>query len=210
MSNNFFSPTLKISGGALLASFNSKTGSVFLKCLKQVANNQNKVGNFDGKNPIFIKLGQDEASDFIRAINERGESKFYHSFEENVSTGSLRYYEVDSKDKTGNSTKKRGYGLTVKSGEKEVKVGFTLASGYRFSLWLQNALNHIFDYEHVEEMKEKEEYNKKKAAAEKPKSEKTKKKEEYLPSEEEKQPATQKESDPFEDIDKETEAQDEF
>ncbi len=130
MPNQFYSPNAKLTGGALFASFNSKDGNVYLKLLKQIANNPDKKGNFDGKNPLNIKLGQDEIAD---------------------------------KD---NFPAKSGFGLSVNKtqGEvkTEVKVGFTLASAERFSLYLQNALVHIFDAEYSQDLKDAKEYADKK------------------------------------------------
>mgnify|MGYP001604109793 CR=1 FL=1 len=162
MSNNYFSPTPKISGGALFATFNSKEGNIYWRLLKQIANNQNKKGNFDGANPINVKLSQDEAADVIRAVRTNSTSSFYHKFDDNVTTGKFSYYELDGQDKEGKPTKRKGFGLTVKKGEKEVKIGFTLASAERLSLFLQNALTHIMDAEYAEDIKQAKEYAAKK------------------------------------------------
>lgn len=149
MPNQFYSPNAKISGGALFASWNSKDGSIYLKVIKQIANNPNKIGNFDGKNPINVKLSQDEAADIIRAIRTNGESKFFHKFENDTCTGKFNYYELDGQ----NGAKRKGFGLTVKKNDKEIKMGFTLGSTERLSLFLQNALVHIFDAEYSEDLK---------------------------------------------------------
>lgn len=175
MPNQFYSPNAKISGGALFASFNSKDGAVYLKLLKQVANNVNKVGNFDGKNPINVKLSQDEAADIIRAIRTNSQSSFYHKFNDEVSTGKFNYYEIDGKDKDGNPTKRKGFGLTVKKNDIEVKVGFTLGSAERLSIFLNNALTHIMDAEYSQDLKDAKEYQDKKS--------KNTLKEEYIPKE---------------------------
>lgn len=173
MPSQFFSPNSKISGGASFFSFNSKDGSIYIKLLKQIANNPDKKGNFDGVNPINIKLGQDEASDLVRAIRINGESKFYHSFGESKTSGSFKFYTIPAKD---SFPAKSGYGLSVKKTqdgrEQEIKCGFTLASAERLSLWLQNALTHIFDAEYSQDIKDAKEYQEKKLSA--PKSEKTK------------------------------------
>jgi hypothetical protein len=166
MSNNFFSPNAKVNGGAVFASWNSKDGSVYLKLLKQIANNPDKKGNFDGANPIHIKLTQDEAADIIRTIRTDGESKFYHTFDDKVTTGSFKYYQIPPL-KEGDRIRS-GFGLTVKktvNGQTtEVKIGFTLGSAERFSLFLKNALNHIFDAEYSEDMRKAKEYAANKAA----------------------------------------------
>lgn len=154
MPNAFFSPTNKVTGGALFGTWNSKEGNVYLKLLRQVANNADKKGNFDGKNPINLKLSQDEAADFIRVVRTKAKASFYHKFNDDVTSGSFSYYELDSTDKEGKPTKRAGYGLSVKKGEQEIKVGFTLGSAERFSLFLQNALTHIMDAEYAADKKE--------------------------------------------------------
>ena len=165
MPNAFYSPTTKVSGGALFASWNSKEGSVYLRVLKQIANNPDKKGNFDGKNPLNIKLSQDEAADFVRSVRTNGESKFYHKFDSAVTTGSFKHYVIPAKD---TYPARSGFGFSVKKTqdgkETEIKVGFTLASAERFSLFLQNALVHIFDAEYSQDLKEAKEYNEKRAA----------------------------------------------
>ena len=162
MSNNYFSPNKSITGGAAFFSFNSKEGCVFVKLLKQIANNPDKQGNFDGKNPINIKLGQDEVADIIRAIRTNAESKFYHQFDGNTASGSFKYYTIPAKD---NFPAKSGFGLSVKKTQAEntleIKVGFTLGSGERLSLFLQNALVHIFDAEYAQDIKDAKEYQEK-------------------------------------------------
>lgn len=158
MANSFFSPKTNLNGGALFASFNSKDGSIFFKILKQVANNPDKKNNFDGKNPINFKLSQDEAADIIRSVRTTSACSFYHKFKEDVTTANFKYYSVQGQNGQPN---KSGYGLTVKKNDIEVKIGFTLGSAERLSLFLVNALNHIYDQEHRDDMKAAEEYRKK-------------------------------------------------
>jgi hypothetical protein len=159
MPNCFFSPNQKITGGALFATFNSKDGSVYLKLLKQIAMNPDKKGNFDGKNPLNIKLGQDEVADLIRAVRVQGESKFFHQFKEAKTSGSFKFYTIPAKD---NFPAKSGFGLSVTKTEgdnkTEIKVGFNAGSAERFSLFLQHALTHIFDAEYSQDLKNAKEY----------------------------------------------------
>jgi hypothetical protein len=168
MGNNYFSPNTRINGGALFASWNSKDGSVYLKLLKQIANNPDKKGNFDGANPIHIKLTQDESADIIRAVRTKGKSKFYHTFDGKTTTGTFTYYEIPPQ-KEGDEPK-AGFGLTVKKTADaqvtEIKIGFTLGSAERFNLFLQNALTHIFDAEYSEDVQKSKEYQKNKAKSE--------------------------------------------
>lgn len=162
--NQYYSPNKALSGGALFASFNSKDGCVYLKILKQIANNPDKKGNFDGKIPINIKLSQDEVADVIRAVRTNSVAAFYHKFDKTVTTGSFKYYEIPPQ-KEGDKPRS-GYGFTVKktiegNNPVEVKVGFTLASAERLSLFLENALTHIFDAEYSQDLKDFKEYQKK-------------------------------------------------
>ena len=165
MSNNYFSPNAKITGGAAFFTFNSKDGAIYVRLLKQIAMNSDKKGNFDGTNPINIKLGQDEAADIIRAVRTNGESKFYHQFKETKTSGSFKFYTIPAKD---NFPPKSGFGLSVKKSQdgkdSEIKVGFTLASAERLSLYLQNALVHIFDAEYAQDIKDAKEFRDKKAS----------------------------------------------
>ncbi len=165
MPNIFFSPNSRISGGAAFFTFNSKDGAVYVKLLKQIANNSDKKNNFDGKNPINVKLSQDEAADIIRAVRTNSESKFYHQFDSAKTSGSFKFYTIPAKD---SFPAKSGFGLSVKksqeSGEQEIKCGFTLASAERLSLWLHNALTHIFDAEYSQDIKDAKEYQDKKKA----------------------------------------------
>lgn len=155
MPNQYYSPNARVNGGALFASFNSKDGSVYFKVLKQIANNPDKKNNFDGKNPINIKLSQDEAANIIRAVRTNGSCNFFHKFNDVVTTLKFTYYETDS------TPPRRGFGATIKKDDTEVKLGFTLGSAERLSLFLQNALVHIFDAEYSQDLKEAKEYREK-------------------------------------------------
>lgn len=162
MPNSYYSPNNKITGGCLFATFNSKDGCVFFKLLRQIANNVNKIGNFDGENPINVKLGQDEIADIIRAIRTQGESKFFHSFGEHKLTGTFKFYTVAAKD---NFPARSGFGLSIKKTldnvVSEVKISFSLGSSERLSLFLINSLNHIFDAEYSADIQQAREYKKK-------------------------------------------------
>lgn len=167
MPNQFYSPNSKISGGAAFFSFNSKEGCVYIKLLKQIANNPSHKGNFDGANPVNIKLSQDEAADIIRAVRTNGESKFFHKFDTSTTSGSFKYYTIPAKD---TFPTKSGFGLSVKKSqdgkEIEIKCGFSLGSAERLSLWLNNALTHCFDAEYSQDLKDAKEYQDKKKKTE--------------------------------------------
>lgn len=179
MPNSYYSPNTKLTGGALFASFNSKDASVYFKVLKQIANNPDKKGNFDGQNPVNVKLSQDEIADIIRAIRTNTSSSFYHKFKDGVTTGKFTYYSLDATDRENKPIKRTGFGLTIRRDDVEIKVGFTLGSAERLSLFLQNALVHIFDAEYSEDIKRAKEYANKAKPAQN---------EEYIPSETSEEP----------------------
>ena len=167
MSNNFFSPNAKVSGGALFCSFNSKEGDIQLRFIKQIANNANKKDNFDSQQYIVFKLTQDEAADIVRCVRTREKTSFFHTFNkdgvETKTTGNFSYYEIDvaaNGDKP--ASKRKGFSMTVKRGDLEIKIGMTLGGAERFGLWMQNTLTHLFDVEHVADIEQAKEYAAKK------------------------------------------------
>ena len=159
----YFSPNNKINGGALFTSFNSKTGDIYIKLLRQVANNSDKKNNFDGQNPINLKLTLDEAGDFIQAVRNQSDCSLYHTSESGTTTATFKYYRIEPK--TDKDKLRQGFGLTVNrvfnNIEKQVKIGFTLGSAERFSLFLQNALMRTFDAEYASQKRAFEDRTKK-------------------------------------------------
>src|SRR5579859_5328747 len=134
MSYSNWSPNAKLSGGALICKL-THDNNILFTFFKQIAFDQNnKKGNFDFKNPINVKFSEDEISDVIRAIRTNGESKFYHKFKEDVTSGSFRFYTIAAQnDKPARS----GFGFSVSKGENAVKVSFSLGAAEHFSEYLK-------------------------------------------------------------------------
>ena len=172
MSQNFFSPNSKISGGALFITLNEKDECLFFRFLKQIANNPNKLGNFDGKNPIQIKMNPDECADIVRAIRSKDKATFYHKFNEDVTSGTFSHYKIDTKkvDESGKSIYKEGFGFSIKRGDSQIKVGMSPAQSERLALYLSWALQRAFLSNHKEDVKYFED-NKKKSQESKAKEE---------------------------------------
>ena len=158
MSAAFFAPTTKITGGALFVSFNSKEGSVYFKFLKQIANNPDKKKNFDST-ALHFKLTQDEAADTIQCVRNKDKTSFYHSFGEEKTTGKFGYYEIaqDGKDP------RRGFSLSIKRNETEIRIGFTLGGAERLAQFLEFALDHIFSADYAADKKAFQERQEKKS-----------------------------------------------
>lgn len=175
MSTQFYSPNKKVTGGALMCSFNSKEEDISLKFVKQVNNNPDKK-NFDWQQYIVFKLTLDEAADIIRCVRSRETTSFFHTYtkdgNETKTTGNFNYYEIQPTEPGKKVVK--GFGFSVKRGDLEVKVGLGLAGGERLSLWLQNVLVRVFDAAHAADIERAKEYKKnKEATAAKPKAEPT-------------------------------------
>ncbi len=164
MPSLFFSGTRANTGGVLAVSFNSKDQSVFLKVTKQTGwNDKINKPTFSGGETVNFKLTQDEAGDIIHAVSGHDQCGFFHTFNNESSTGNFRYYEVDDKKNAGK--KVRGFGLTLKKGAFEAKIGFSLGSAERLSQYLQFALQRMNEAIYAQDKKEFEEYLKKKDAA---------------------------------------------
>lgn len=164
MSTTFFSGNKSANnGGILTINFNSKDPALFLRVTKQTGwDAKINKPTFSGGETVTFKLTPDEAGDMIHAVNGHDETQFYHTFNNEVSTGKFHYYELDN---TKNPGKKiRGFGMTLKKGAFETKIGFSLGGAERLSQYLQFALNHIFTAAYAKDKKERELYMEKVAA----------------------------------------------
>lgn len=159
----FYSGTKSLTGGALFVSFNSKDQAVYFRVIKQTGwNEQISKPTFAGGPTLNLKLSPDETGEFIHAINGHDSCKFYHKFKDEVTMGNFTYYEKEYKGKDGGLNKTRGFGLTIKKGELEAKIGFSLGGAERLSQYLRFALTHMFNAIYAQDKKEFEEYQKKK------------------------------------------------
>lgn len=155
-----FSATKSKTGGALIVK-QSRDHDTLFALFKQVNFDQNnKKNNFDWKTPINVKMSEDELGDFLRAIRTNGESKFYHEFDGNVTTGSFRYYEIKDKE---DATKppRCGFGLSVTKGENTIKVSLSLGAAERFSEYLKFSMNKVFELGFIEDVKKDMEFQEK-------------------------------------------------
>ena len=159
MSQAFFAPNKNLTGGAILASFNSKEANVYFKVAKQVNNNPDKK-NFDFSTAANFKFSSDEAAGMFRAIRSCSEFKFYHTFTgqdqvEHVTSGSLKFYSIEQDGKPP----REGFGFVGKKDNQEYKCGFTLDSAERLAQYLQFALEHIFTSDYADDKRRAEEFN---------------------------------------------------
>lgn len=166
MSQAFFAAKKDNSGGALIASFNSKDAGVYFKLSKQVNNNADKK-NWDFSNGINVKFTSSEAAGMVRAIRTGGEFKFYHEFKgqdgvSHVTSGRLAFYSIAATEE--GKSPRVGFGLSVKSGENTYKVGFTEDTAEHLKLYLEFALDHIFSSDYSEDKAKALEYQAKKNA----------------------------------------------
>lgn len=153
MSQAFFAPNKNLTGGAVIVTFNSKDANVYLKLAKQINNNSDKK-NFDFTKAVNVKLSADEAAGIVRAIRTGGEFKFYHSFQDVVTSGSYSFYSIDQEGKAPRT----GFGLKVSKDGVEYKVGFTEDTAERLKMYLEFALDHIFTADYAEDKAKAAEY----------------------------------------------------
>jgi hypothetical protein len=153
MGLEFYSPMPQNAGAALFVTFNSKDQNLYLGLVKQTSYDQaNHKGGFKNGDRINVKLSKEEAGSFLYAIATRGETSFYHKFNDNVTSGQFTYYEKGEK---------KGFGLSVKNGEVVYKVGFTLGGGLLLSEYIKFALDRMFQAIYAEDKKKYEELAKK-------------------------------------------------
>ena len=163
----FFSGTKAGTGGALFVTFNSKDQAAFMRVIKQTGWDE-KISKptFAGGASYNIKLSKDEIAEIIHAVAGHDTIKpFYHEFKGEVTTLSFSYYEKEFTNKAGKLVKSRGFGMTTKKGDVEVKFGFSLGAGERLKQHLEFALDHMNSAIYQQDKKEFEEYLKKKDAA---------------------------------------------
>lgn len=170
MASIYFAGNKTNTGGALFVTFNSKEQAVYYRFVKQTAwNEQTTKASFSGGATINLKLSADEAADVIHAVAGHTSCKFYHQFNGENTIGGFSYWEKEYTGKDGKPGKSQGFGLSVKKGEIQIKIGFSLGAAERLSQYLRFALDHMHSAIYAQDKKEAEEYLKKKDAANKPK-----------------------------------------
>lgn len=162
MGLTIFSGNKTVTGGAMFVTFQSKDQAVYLKIVKQTEwNEKTAKPSFTGGAVVNIKLSMDEVGDYIHAVAGHTARKFYHEFNKEVTSGNFSYWSKDFTDKAGKPAKSEGFGLSIKKGEIQAKIGFSLGAAEKFSQYLQFALNHMFSAIYAQDKKEQEEYMKK-------------------------------------------------
>lgn len=142
MGINFYSVKTDNSGAALDVSFSSKDESIWFKVIKQVGStvkDGRRNGTFSGGATKNVKINIDEAGALIRAVRTNGGAQLYHTSPAGKTTVDFKFYEIDGKPV------RRGFGLTISDGSTTWKVGLSEGAAENLSLYLQNALVHIYD-----------------------------------------------------------------
>ncbi len=159
----FYSPTKTKTGAALSVKFASKDQSIFFSLIQQTGwDDKTRKGSFRGGKMLNFKLSLDETAGLIQTIESRSKVSFYHTFGENSTTGSFNYYEIPSNEP--NKDPRRGFGLTLKNGTDQFKVGFTMGSAQNLLEYLRFALTHCYSALYAADKKADDEYFKKKDA----------------------------------------------
>jgi hypothetical protein len=127
-----------------------RTGDFFLSMSKQTSwNDEKRTGTFANTREkpelgVNVKLSQSEVAGFIDAIKRNSEFKFYHDFNNKVTSGNFAPY----KDKEG---KPMGFSLFITKdanlGEKATKfnVGFHYNEAELLKIFLEKSLSVSFE-----------------------------------------------------------------
>ena len=165
MPSSYFAGNKTNTGGALFVSFNSKEQAIYYRIIKQTGwDEKTSKPSFTGGTVINLKLSADEAGEVIHAVSGHTACKFYHQFNGEATSGSFSYWEKEYTDKSGKPAKSSGFGLSVRKGEVQAKIGLSLGASERLSQYLQFALDHIHSAIYAQDKKELEEYLKKRDA----------------------------------------------
>ncbi len=155
MAVSFYSPKKDGSGAMVAVSFNSKDESVWLKPIKQTGTTSHN-GEFKGGASINVKLNVNEVGDILQAIRTNGGVSFFHKTPDKTTTITFKHYRIASKEE--GKPDRVGFGLGIKQGSQEWKIGFTLGSAEALSEYLKFGLTHIFSANYAEDKKRAAEY----------------------------------------------------
>jgi len=165
---SIYSPNSTTTGSALFISLSSKDGAMYFNLLKQVSWDANtKKASFKDGARLNVKFSLDEVGEMVNVIKNRGKWNFYHNFSETVVSGGFTYYSKEY-DYKGKKVTKTGYGLTVKKGDQEWKVGFTLGSAEKLLAYLNFFFDRCFQAIYAADKKAFEEKQKNKKTLENP------------------------------------------
>lgn len=131
--------------GALAeVSFNSKDESIWLRLTKQTGTTTSpsgrQNGTYKGGARANVKLSIEEAGGIIHAVRTAGQFSAFHSTADKKTTVSFKYYHIPAQDQS--KPAREGFGLTVKSGNDEWKVGYSVGAAVALEQYLEFALKH--------------------------------------------------------------------
>lgn len=158
MPNTYYSARKTGDGGAMFINVAAADGVCYLKLVKQTGwNEQTNNGSFQGGDTINFQLSQDEMAEISRVVRSKGIASLYHKSPDGVNTTArFNYYKQPNQDPA--KPAREGFGLTVKKGDIEIKLGLSLGSAYRLALLMENFLNRIFNDEVAKDVQEQINY----------------------------------------------------
>jgi hypothetical protein len=142
MSNNYFAPNKANNGGAAFFSVRANDGAIYGRFQKQVAWENNK-GVFAGGETVSIKFNPSEIAGIARAGKTKGLFEFYHTFDGGSVSGKFSYYKIEPKEQ--GQKVREGFGWSIKKGDTEFKVAFTLNDAFQLALYAEYALGLYFE-----------------------------------------------------------------
>lgn len=164
MSLQFYSARKDVTGAMASWSFNSKDGSVWLRLMKQTGVKTSAGGGtngtYAGGATVNVKFNIDEVGGIIRSARNLEKVSFFHKSPTTTTTINLNAYVVPA---SGTNPEKTNYGLSVKQGQLEFKIGLSAGQAEALAQYLEFALGHIFSADYSEDKKRALDAAKKKA-----------------------------------------------
>ncbi len=155
----FFSSKKDNTGAAFFLSFDSKGEAFYAELIKQNGwSNENQNGIFKGGAKTRVKFSLDEVSDMIQTVKNKSKCSFYHKFVKDgvteVTSGTFSFYSIKGQD----DKVREGFGLSVKKGNLQYKVGFSLGAAEKLLQYIQFGLVHVFSSIYATDKKRALEY----------------------------------------------------
>lgn len=166
MSFTIYSPKSTGKGCMSAWSVNSKDESIWCKLIAQTGTDSAN-GSFKGGAAINLKFNYAEVGDLIRAVQNVVKVSFFHKAGDTQTSITFSPYTIAA---VGDKPERTGFGLNVKQGNLEYKLGVSNGSAYALVEYLKFALGHCFSANYSADKKAYEEAQKAKAAAPAPKA----------------------------------------
>lgn len=136
----YFKASKAVNGFLTSINTNLEDQSIWFRLTKQTGWDDNKkLGSFKGGESFSIKFNLAEVGGFINAVERRDEPfSFYHT----TVSGRFQFYDLEPREQ--GKPRIRGFSLSLKKGEEQIKTSFTLAEAIDLVGYLDHARRNIY------------------------------------------------------------------